>query len=349
MEFGIFSLGLAIRWYVDYFSNGEELLTDEQVKECESKNYFPHLKYFYDSSPIVDMKNIDKYENFVKTDRDSNIAYIENVPNKIVVETRVDEKPAKDFSFLSSELAKKAITLEKVIDIEFFETYKSHENYLINLDDSLEERLEQYSDETHKMKPLSHRGFVRKLYELEFSNFEDVLFGEEPSKFYELLDDNISKISGSAFSAFLDTEKIHIQIAVCSFGNLKEVPVLAYFGYGNYYPFASYMKNKNDRYGRFSQLNHGDVIDLDRYISEIRKPKDLKTKEIQHRINECQLGYLEHYKTNLDFYSRRTAHLKKHGSGDEFPEFVDRLMMLEPVTRTKSAALIAYDYPYYGS
>ncbi|WP_039978425.1 hypothetical protein [Vibrio jasicida] len=348
MEFGVFSLGSAIRWYVDYFSNGEAILTDEQVKECESKNCFPHLKYFYDSSSIVDIKNIENYEDVVITSKSiTNIAYIHNIPNKIIVETRVDEKSAKDFSFLNNELAKESITLEKVIDIEFFETYKAHENYLIHLDCSLEEILERYSDETSKMGPLSHRGLVRKLYESEFKNFEEVLFGEEPAKFYDLLDDNISKISTRSFSAFLDTEKIHIQFAICSFGKFKEIPVLAYFGYGNYYPFASYMKNKNDRYNRFSQLNHGDLIDLNYYISEIKKSKNQKTREIQSKINECQLGYLEHYNSNLNFYSRRSTHMSKHGNGYEFPEFVDRLMMLEPATRTKSAALIAYDYPYY--
>jgi len=346
MELGISSLDVAIIWYVDYFSNGEEYPSDKQIEECITKNSFPHLKYFYDSSPIKDMLKVGNYDDIV-CKQNENTTYIENLPNKLVIETRVCDKPAKNFPYLITELKKNNITLNKIIDIEFFESYKSHENYLINLDDSLEDKLKSYSDTKNKYRTISHKGLVRKIYESEFKHFEEVLLGGEASGFYDLLDENLDKIAKGEFSAFLDTEKIHIQVAICSFGNLKEIPVLAYFGYGNYYPFASHLKNKNSRFARFSQLNHGDTIDLQYYLDEIKKPKQVKTVEIKRKIDECQQGYFSHYQNNFDIYSRRTQHIAKNGDGSEYPVYVDRLMMLEPVTRTKSAALLAYNYPFY--
>lgn len=347
MELGISSLDSAIRWYIDYMSNGEGHLCDPDIKECISKNYFPHLKYYYDSSNIKDFISIDNYKDIV-VPIDKKITHINNLPNKIVVETRVEEKKSDDFSFLKNELDKKNITLEKVIDIEFFEYLKSHENYLIHLDDSIEDKLKGYSDKTGPMSNISHKGLVRKIYESEFKEFEEVLFGNDPAKFYDILDKNLKKIDNRCFSAFLDTEKIHIQLAICTYETIKEVPVLAYFGYGNYYPFISCMKNKNKRYARFSQLNHGDKIDGRYYIEQIMKSGDSKDEEIKNIINDCQLGYYDYFDKNLSFASRRDQYIAKNGEGNEFPELVDRLIMLEPIIRTKSSALVAYNYPFYG-
>jgi len=217
----------------------------------------------------------------------------------------------------------------------------------MNLNNTIQEKLMKYDNTTGYMNSISHRSLVRKLYESEFEEFEEVLLGEDPFNFFEIMNEKVNKISGSAFSAFLDTEKIHIQFAMCSFGAYEDVPVIAYFGYGNYYPFSTMLKNKNDRFMRFSQLNSSDEIKVDHFLNEIKKSKLQKSNELKSKINECQKSYRNHFENNLNFSTRRERFINKYGENGEYPEYVDRLMMLEPAIRTKSAALVAYDYNFY--
>jgi len=95
----------------------------------------------------------------------------------VVVDTRIDEKEVSQYPELQQVLAKKGITLEKVIDVEFFEYFKCHENYLANLNESIEDKLTRYSDHKPFIGKLSHKDLVRKLYESEFSEFEEVFLG----------------------------------------------------------------------------------------------------------------------------------------------------------------------------
>jgi len=144
----------------------------------------------------------------------------------------------------------------------------------------------------------------------------------------------------------MDTEKIHIQFAVCCKGSNKAT-VLAYFGYGNYYPLYASLKNKSTRFSRFSMLNKSDNIDVNYYISEMSKQLKVREKELRDKIDNCQQHYQSYFSANFDFTLRRNSYIQKTGQQPTYCAGVDRLMMLEPVMRTKSATAVAYVHDFY--
>ncbi|ELM3717537.1 hypothetical protein RYR53_000532 [Aeromonas hydrophila] len=352
MELGVYDLESAVAWYINYISNGDEYPDQSDIVRCIHGKTFPHLDYFYGKNDIDPIK-INESPKITK--RRNGSVIITNIPNDIQVDTKVTKKMPDEYSYLSTKLREKNITLENVLDIEFFERYEAHINYHLQLTGGIEEVYKEFSNSVepsvnHKVmfrKTKSPQSLIKLLYEMQFNEFESIFMGGDSSHLYDVLDDSGEKIDKKKFTAFLDTEKIHMQFAMCSFGPFKNIPVLAYFGYGNYYPFSQKVKNKNDRLERFSQINKGDIIDTEYYMRELTRSNNDKTKDLQKKINECQKNYHEYFKEKFDLKDIKKKHLENNGCENNYPSFVDSFMMLEPVIRTKSAALIAYEYPFY--
>lgn len=357
MKIGIYNLESAIEWIIDSQSNGEYFATSEDIVKNIEMNYFPILKYLYSNQSIEDLNNsnfFDKKEIIQKIN--SNTYRINEIPNRILVETRLNEKKASLFEKLQKELKKDRIKLEKIIDIEFFEYYEIHQKYLESLNGKDEEKLLKFSDDKRSLKDKelnisfkwpSQREMIRNFNKCDCSNFEYTFFQEDPVKLIEVLNNNNDGINKKEFSTFMDTEKIHIQMAICSKGNQKNIPVLAYFGFGNYYPFAASIKNKDNRFKRFSQINNSDNIDSKYYLKEIQKSQLEKEIYLKELINSSQLEYHSYFEKNFNLKKRKDIFEKKYNSKTEFSLFTDDLLMLDPIFRTKSAALIAYDYKFY--
>ncbi|HDU8491120.1 TPA: hypothetical protein RG418_002110 [Aeromonas hydrophila] len=353
MELGVYDLRSAIEWYVNYTSNNEEFPNPYETEKLISDNAFPHLKYFY-SQDNIDLAIINGTPKVIAI-KDKNTSIIKNIPNDIHVETRRASKRPDEYIYLKNRLIDEGITLEEVIDIEFFERYESHVNYNLELTGEIESVYEKYSDTITNSASLSgfirktksHRDLIKLLYRMEFDQFESIFMNESTSHLYDVLDDSGNKIDKSKFTAFLDTEKIHLQFAICSYGAFNKIPVLAYFGYGNYYPFSQSIKQKHDRLERFSQLNKGDDISAEYYLKEIKKPSAKKSLELKNKINNCQKKYYEHFNNNFNLEHVRKKHIAMNGNKNKYSPHIDSFMMLEPRIRTKSAALVAYDYPFY--
>lgn len=353
MELGVYDLRSAIEWYINYTSNNEDLAEPHETEKLISDNAFPHLKYFY-SQDDIDLSIFNGTPKVI-TIKNKNTSIIKNIPNDIHVETRRASKRPDEYIYLKSRLTAAGITLEEVIDIEFFERYESHVNYNLELTGEIERVYEKYSDTITNSastggfirKTKSHRDLIKLLYKMEFKQFESIFMNESTSHLYDVLDDSGNKIDKSRFTAFLDTEKIHLQFAICSYGIFKKIPILAYFGYGNYYPFSQAIKRKHDRLERFSQLNKGDDISIEYYLKEIEKPSTKKASELKNKINHCQKKYFEHFNENFNLERVREKHFAKNGNKNKYSPHIDSFMMLEPIIRTKSAALVAYDYPFY--
>ncbi len=352
MELGICNLRSAISWYLEYTSNGDYYIPEDDIDRHIINKTFPHIEYFYDQRDI-DLDKINSSPKIIKLKANGD-AIITSIPNNILVHTNITKKKAEQYSHLANKLRQKNITLEEVVDIEFFELYEAHELYKLELNGEIDNLYNEFSNETTSsinknnfIKKTSMRDIAKLLYRMKLEEFESTFMGEDPSHLYDILDNTGKQVNKEKFTAFLDTEKIHIQLAICSHDKRKKIPVLAYFGYGNYYPFAQGIKNKDLRFGRFSQINSSDQIDHNYYIKEINKSKEIKERELKEKINFCQKKYHAFFMKNFSLEIIREKYHKSNESENKYPQFIDKLISLEPIIRTKSAALIAYNYKFY--
>lgn len=341
MDLNVYDLNSAIKHEIYENSNGEEdYVSKENLDYLISNNFFPHLEYFFTQKSF---QKIENYSHFYKNQLIKKLNsknYTINLSNKILVNISESIKRKEDFPNLLKSLEKREIQLEGVLDIEFFEKYKIQEDYL-NYILKEHEIKEREDDGVYRFPTIED--VINHIENLETNHFEDVFFNEDPSNLYDIIIEEDKRIDDSKFTSFLDTEKIHIQMPIISKGNKKNIPVLGYFGFGNYYPFTGTIKNKNLRFNRFSQLNANDYIDVKYYESQMNLSSDKRKINLIKLIDESQLKYMKFFKENFSLKKRKKVYESKYGK-TSYSTFIEELIMLDPIIRTKSTSLISYFY-----
>lgn len=337
--FGDFDLDFAIEMQIYENSNGECLVNIDDIEYSKLNNFFPHLKYFYSSFSFTDLykSNYFKEKDLIRKEL-KNEYKIYLVENNLLVNIKSEFKPASEYINLKNSLKKKSYKLEGILDIEFFETQHLHNNYLkLLLSDeklNLNYKLEDGFD-------FSREYIIDYFKKMDGEKFEgNFFYKNDPTNLIYDLDLNSSKISKDVFSSFLDTEKIHLQFAIVSSSNKKNVPLLAYFGYGNYYPFSKRIKNKDLRFERFSNLSNSDNIDINYYIKQMQIKSDFRKKNLIEKLDFSQQNYYNYFIENFDI-EKRYNYFKKKYNNLNFDLAQYSLLQINPLIRTKSAALIA--------
>ncbi len=335
MDLNVFDIRSAINNEIIENSNLEYYPNEDEIEYSIKKEYFPHLNYFYlkESFDIFKRNNFNMDSIIKKKSKNLYQIYLNNKTNVRVINK---SKEASNFPFLKEKLKKIGFRLEEIIDLEFFEYFDLHEKYLEELN------LDYYSDSRVKLDSFSK--LIYNFREFNIHSFESVFFKENPIDLIDCLNENDpKKISKESFTSFMDTEKIHLQFAKISKGIKKNIPVLVYYGYGNYYPFTQKIKNKNCRFDRFSMINYGDEFNSKYFEKEFLKDKNLKSKELIEKLDYSQQNYYEYFKKNFNLDLRRKLFIEKYGN-PKFSKFIDSILMINPIIRTKSSALIAKEY-----
>ena len=335
MEIGIDDHESSIAWYVEYFSDGENILSLNESEKIRNSNEFAHLKYLYSNNSIKNLINNMPADFFKKIKQNKYMFRL--IPNEIFVEIKVKEKNKNKYEKLENILKEDRIKLDKIVDIEFLEYYKSHEQYL------------KYLTQINDIKGLKVNRYLKEVLIMENKDFEYLFYNEDSSVLINYLNDNLRELNKDSFTSFLDTEKIHIQLAICSKDDRKDIPILSYFGYGNYYPFNPKIKNKDTRFNRFSQINNNDNIDLNYYLREFNKSSTEKSIELKSLIDNSQQNYFQYFQKNFNIEKRRNMYTRTYNSQIQLPLHIDKFMMLQPIWRNKFNSLIAYNYNFYNN
>lgn len=316
-------------------NNPELFISQETAKKIAKTNNFPFLNYMYKGTSL----KLTNWKQFQKENKiyDYGKRFVFNLFEEIYVDISIEEKPTKDYIKLKKNLKKEKLTLNKVIDIEFFEYYSRHKLII----DHLNGFTQNHIDRTDS--PLKE--WLKQHYEHEFNDFLGYLqlFGDDnPDKLLDVLVNN-SRVDDKKFTTFLDTDKIHLQFVELQNGKKKET-VLAYRGYGNHYPFTKNISGKkicDKRYERFDALNQDQ--DIDYYKKEFNKSNIQKNNFILNWLDNCQSNYTDYFNKNFSYIKRKASFIRKNGD-ETFLTSFDNLLKLNPLLRTRASALTAYHY-----
>jgi len=331
-----FTLEEEIKEYIEDF-NPDLIISDTSVKKLADSDSFPFLKYMYKGTSLKKVNK--KWNEFIKKNRiyKGNNTYLFNLFEDIVVDVSISEKPTKDYVKLKHELYKDNLVLSKVIDVEFFEYYSRHKFIINSLNGKIQNKINGADLRLKKV--------MQQIYDHDFYDFLGYLslFGDHDSDdLLNFLTDEF-KVDDKKFTAFLDTEKIHLQFIKLKRGKKTET-VLAYRGYGNHYPFTKNISGKkiyNKRFDRFDVLNQN--YERKYYLTEFNKNGIEKNNFLLNWLDDCQQNYTGYFKNNFDYVERKNAYCKKNKE-KLCPKSFDDLLKLNPLLRTRASALIAYHY-----
>ena len=318
--------------------NPDLRISEKEAGSIAKSNSFPFLKYMYKGTSLDKINKT--WDQLIETNKiyDSKETYVFNLFEEITIDIYVSEKPTKKYVKLRDILKKEKFKLNKIIDIEFFEYYSRHQFIINHLNGKTQKTINQTED--HRFKE-----YIKHSFEHQFNDFLGYLklFGGHNSD--ELLNFLVdeSRIDDRKFTAFLDTEKIHLQFVELEKNRKKEI-ILAYRGYGNHYPFTKNIPGKkiyDQRYKRFDVLNQNQ--DLQYYIKEFEKSKFEKNDSVLNWLENCQKNYTSYFEDNFNYTDRKNNFLKRN-SKDIMPTSFDDLLKLNPLLRTRASALVAYHY-----
>lgn len=322
---------------VQFYLDSDEILNNlNSQKVNKLRNIFPLFSYLYYQEQIPELQIEDsafKLDRKIPFSKDKT-SFIIPTGNQIRVDLRRENKPNSKYSNLEKILNSNNFTLNHVVDIEFFEYYQSQFNLIKDLNKS----------KTDFQKKPNLSNLLWKLKEENEKEFEYILSLDKTIKegviiLYDILEND--KINPKIFTSFLDTEKIHLQIANIS-QNSQQRNILIYYGFGNYYPFTrniNYKKICEKRLNRIDLINANKQEILKYIQAEFKLSQEEIDQNLLNLINSSQHTYLNHFNQNFS-YQKRLEEFK----GDKTPlGKADIFFSLNPKIRTKSAALIAYN------
>lgn len=296
-------------------------LTEEDTKRMLPS--FPLFDYLFNTQDIPELEK-DEYGLHLGSQYITQHGNQFTIPtaNKILVEERVTQKDPDKYKTLQKALECTGERLESVVDIEYFENNRDQKDFVLAL-------TEDRRNIGTKMQQLQKH--IKKLKESEFEHaFDFVSQGEYTlDRITEVLSDE--RADKKAFTALLDTEKIHMQ-----FANVGTKVRLVYFGYGNHDAFTRNLpgKNRNERrMARIDLINNPAGLQV-----QLAKSNERHEQDLLQLINVCQQGYEEHFQNHFSYDSRL-----KEFRGEADSHEVDPILMLPERIRSKSAALIAYN------
>jgi hypothetical protein len=299
------------------------------LSKFASENYFPFLSLIYGNLSIFDFfrvgsSDVTSFLNPRIINSDIN-KYKFNLANPLIVRFR-NERVQKN-NRLEKLLQREGIKLIKEIDLEFFEYKKEQEDYFNNYIG-----INPILGKNRNFKIIE---LLEKLREEQIKDFENDLnlFGDLENLF-SVIDPDKETIDPKQFTAFLDTEKIHLKFALIKH-NDKEKIVLTYFGYGNYYPFTKNIKGKKAFKNRF--LRYSFDSDLEDFREYLKRPESYGIHKIQELLNKGHLEYENYFNQYLSYSLRLSQTNSK-----PITEDLDKLFILNQRTRTRPAAFIAY-------
>lgn len=356
-------------WIV--YNDPDACPSSEDILKCVDGNHFNFLKFFYDG--VADLKFFTSWLNkeyetlILENILNSEIEILQKIKlnqnyfqiplaNPLIVKITEEEKVSSKYPILENTLNLKNIKLNYILDIEFFESLKSHDdisNYLLSENNiysncnfnnmTFQDYLLNHKEiwEFHKSKLLD--------WNVEDLNFEIKNFAmSNLENLIDYYDCNFEKVDDKLFTSFLDTEKIHLQFANVTYKN-KQHNILAYFGYGNYYPFTGRSIDKknasNKRFNKLDYLNGKNGNNSNYYLSELNKSSTIRKNNLLEIINLSQKNYLSHFNDNFSFDFRLNSYENKNCLVMcDSDKSLNNFIKINPVIRTKSAALISYLY-----
>ena len=307
---------------------------EDIVNLLSDPNSFTYFKYLYQTHSIENLlrKNEHEFNGFlikVKPEERYHELYQIRLANPILigVNSNLKEIPTKS----AKELNK--LGIDKIQDIEFFEFYES------------QLRLLKYFYDESQRKDLPQKQpiieLLKHLDSIRIKDFQDELMhlGKQSSDYMEVLDDSKKIVSKSSFTAFMDTEKIHIQLGI---GKNLKFPVLLYFGFGNHYPFSRSISGNKTYENRFNRLDYMsfETSDLKEIEKELKLNPVIRKNNLLRLIDNSQQNYLKHFNKHFSYNLRANEF---NGEGEIDTKY-DSILMIPETIRTKSAALVAYKY-----
>jgi len=308
--------------------NDTSSMTEEELEQ-QKRNY-PLFRYLFEQEDIPTLCEGEYglcvgdqvIRNTEKKSRTSNNKYIIPTANKILVEKRENKKDPKDFPELANAMKKLGRPFDYVQDIEFFESYLDQRR--------LAESLLRGFD-----KNKTGMGWVKQqVRSLNGRDFEEAMSFVSDYSIVDLMDVlEEEKADKRQFTAFLDTEKIHLQLV-----QSNNEQILVYFGYGNHNAFTRNLPGKGQHLARASRIDHIRDPDSTFLKSQFAQPTHIRRHNLKELININQQNYEQYFLNNIGYDSRLASFQGEHNSAA-----IDQILMIPPRIRTKSAALIAYN------
>lgn len=340
----------------NYTADEQIIISDEDIRKAIEGMHYPYFSYFYQNHSIKQMlqkfpkefkpgfKNI-----FRRHSPHFNLVLKHSLANSLLTGVNCKEKPVP--ANLENILSSREIEVESIFDIEFFEMSELQRTFLDILsgitNDEINRRLISYSTKNPKANFQTFISVLNSIYKSKEEEFEDLISfftKADTESLLEYMDDQKGNIiiKDDLFTCFLDTEKIHLQFARCNYGG-KQANVLAYFGYGNYYPFSRIINGKNAANLRFMRLDmiNGNNPDPKYFLGEIRKSDSQRTEELLEKFDTAQLTYSDYFNQHFS-YSQRKEEFRSRFPEIKVQEDLDKIFMLNPQYRSKAAALSAY-------
>ncbi|MCA9496571.1 MAG: hypothetical protein KC589_06510 [Nanoarchaeota archaeon] len=342
MELFVDTLEREIEFYLES-ANPNIILDSNKINQLISSNIFPNLSYFYNGNDLNELLTnypnlFNKSNNFFKKiEDDKTFNFIDNfkLANPLSVGLKINSKPLNNYTNLRKSLIEKNIRLEKIIDVEFFEFFKEQKWFLNNISGRNEEKINTKHFHNEKL-----RNLIANFENKDLTDLEEIcnLMGMDITKVLEYINEDYSRLNGNVFTAFMDTEKIHLQFVKCKFNNKSKI-LLGYYGYGNHKPFMPSLKSKNVSDIRFMREDHlNSKLNLKYYLDEL-KINNLQTiRNLLNKLNSSQKNYPSYFAKHFSYESR----LKQNTNSNKIIDKNDKIFMLNPNTRTRAAALSAY-------
>lgn len=307
---------------------------------ADHPSYLP-LAYLYKPISIKSLlaENNELFNGFVKRQGYS-LGFDEVHKINITTPLLVGVKSSKKEVSLQLEkaLAEKKLKMDYVLDIEFFEFYENNMLFLKHLFNREFELLNP-----NAMKNLGLYKLISHMQKSDLAEFDYALrtLGNNSADIIDVLDINKEIVSKATFTAFMDTEKIHLQLGILA-GKYQqnEFPLLLYFGYGNHNPFSRNIKGKDAANKRFNRLNalNGRKSDVSHIIADINKTSIKRKQSLLELIDDSQQNYPAYFKENFSYDARAKMYL----GNLEIDKSMDMVLQIPEAIRAKSAALIAY-------
>ncbi|MFT4244555.1 MAG: hypothetical protein ACMXYB_03835 [Candidatus Woesearchaeota archaeon] len=322
---------------IQYYLDSDKVLAHPNIEELNKfRSFFPLFSYSYYQEHIPNLQIGEsefKLGQKIPFSKDKT-SFIIPLANQIRVELRKKRKLNSKYSNLENILNKNKFTLNKIVDIEFFEYYQSQFRLVKDLNKS---RIDFQNKS-------SLNNILWALKVENEKNFEQILSLDNSIEdgilvLYELLEDK--KIDSKIFTGFLDTEKIHLQIANINKSS-QQRNILIYYGYGNYYPFTRNIIDKKEyenRLNRFDLINANEHEILKYVQNKFNQEQEKIDKNLLVLINSSQREYSSHFNRYFSYENR----LNKFKGNKKPLGGTDFFFSLNPRIRTKSAALIAYN------
>lgn len=315
-------------------------ISEEELPEIKISQlipFYPITTQMHLGTPIKDVldeKEHDREYLELVLEKPTENVFEFDLVDSIEVKYIISRKQPRECSQLRKSLEEKDMHLEEVVDLEFFEVYPEQKEFIRWINGDKNQRYDKFPQNLIEVIEKGANSRNKRI-----SEFYEIISGGNILNVIKYLGDN-QKMDSKWFTSFLDTEKIHMQFAKVRKEDESKY-VLAYFGFGNYYPFTRKINKKGSNGMRLGLVNKmsGDNAYFE---AEFKKESDTIQKELLSRLDKCQQAYPNYFETNFSYDTRRQAFMEKTGDNNLLPEIFEKLMMLNPGTRNRANAYIAY-------